>query len=145
MADSMNKSVTMQIISHFSDSSLSSWRIDHKRLWMEYLETGKLPFTPKELHTAIQEIVNKPGNRPRGEKLLHLRKRNAFTLKVDKTPYRPEEALERFVIVSNDDNFYNQVPVGGGKESIDLAIEHSKDSIEFIELKPWNSGDSPLY
>jgi len=49
------------------------------------------------------------------------------------------------VVVSNEDNFYNQVPVGGGKESIDLVIEHSVASVEFIELKPWGSGDSPLY
>ena len=141
----MNKSVMKQVIDHFSGSSLSPWRIDHKRLWLEYLETGNLPFTPKELHSTIQEIANKPENKPRGEKLLHFHKKNKFTMKEDKTPYRPEEALERFIVVSNEDNFFNQVPVGGGKESIDLVVRHSMDSVEFIELKPWNSGDSPLY
>jgi len=141
----MNKSVMKQVIEHFSESPLSQWRIDHKRLWLEYLETGKLPFTPKELHTTIQGIANQPENRPRGEKLLHFHKKNRFTLKEDKTPYRLEEALERFIVVSNEDNFFNQVPVGGGKESIDLVVRHSMDSVEFIELKPWNSGDSPLY
>ncbi len=134
-----------QVLDHFRKSPLSRWRIDHKRLWMEYLKTGKLPFTPKELHTTIQEITNQPENRPRGEKLLHFHKKNRFTLKEDKTPYRPEEALERFIVVSNKDNFFNQVPVGGGKESIDLVVRHSRDSVEFIELKPWDSGDSPLY
>ena len=141
----MSKSVMKQVIDHFSESPLSRWRIDHKRLWLEYLETGKLPFTSKELHTAIQKIANQPENRPRGEKLLHFHKKNRFTLKKDKTPYRPEEALERFIVVSNEDDFFNQVPVGGGKESIDIVVRHSKDSVEFIELKPWNSGDSPLY
>ena len=141
----MSKSVMQQVIDHFSESPLSRWRIDHKRLWLEYLKTGKLPFTPNELHTIIQEIVNQPENRPRGEKLLRFRKRNNFTFKEDKSPYRPEEALERFIVVSNEDNFFNQFPIGGGKESIDLVVRHSRNSVEFIELKPWYSGDSPLY
>jgi len=145
MVDNMSKSVMKQVIDHFSESPLSQWRIDHKKMWLEYLETGKLLFTFNELHTTIQEIVNQPKNRPRGEKLLSLHKKNAFTLKEDKTPYRPEEALERFIVVSNGDNFFNQVPVGGGKESIDIVVRHSNDSVEFIELKPWNNGDSPLY
>ncbi len=134
-----------QVIDHFSQSPLSKWRIDHKRLWLEYLQTGKLPFTIEELHNTILNIVNKPENIPRGEKLLHFQKRNNFTLKENKTPYRPEEALERFIVVSNEDNVFNQVPVGGGKESIDLVVRHSRSLLEFIELKPWNSGDSPLY
>jgi hypothetical protein len=141
----MTKSVMKQIIGRFSKSPLSRWKIAHKRLWMEFLDTGDIPFSPRELHTVIQEIVNMPENRPRGDKLMHLRKRNAFTLKANKIPYRPEEALERFVVVSNEENFYNQTPVGGGKESIDLVIEHNKNSIEFIELKPWNSNNSPIY
>ncbi len=141
----MSGSVMGQIIDHFSNGPHSKWRIDQKRLWLEYLQTGKLPFTINELHNTIQEIVNKPANRPRGEKLLKFRKRTNFTLKDDKMPYRPEEALERFIIVSNDDNFFNQFPIGGGKESIDMVCRHSRDLLEFIELKPWNSGDSPLY
>jgi len=81
MVDYMSKSVMKQVIDHFSGSTLSRWRIDHKRLWLEYLKTGELPFTPNELHTTIQEIANQPENRPRGEKLLHFRKRNNFTFK----------------------------------------------------------------
>ena len=145
MVDNMSKSVMKQVIDHFSESPLNQWRIDHKKLWLEYLETGKLPFTSNELHTAIQKISNQPENRPRGEKLLSLHKKNNFTLKADKTPYRPEEALERFIVVSNEDNFFNQVPIGGGKESIDIVVRHSMDSVEFIELKPWSNCDSPLY
>ena len=75
----IKKSVMAQIIDRFSGLSLSQWRIDHKRLWLEYLDTGKLPFTPKELHDGIQEIVNHPGNRPRGEKLLHFHKKYNYT------------------------------------------------------------------
>ncbi len=141
----MSKSVMKQIIDYFSGPPLSKQGVNHKHLWLEYLQTGNLPFTPKELHRAIQDIVDKPENRPKGEKLLHFRKRYNFTLKEDKTPYRPEEALERFVIASNGDRFFNQVPVGGGKESIDIVIRHGTDSVEFVELKPWNSNDSPLY
>ena len=141
----MSKSVMNQVIDYFSGSSLSKWRIDHKRLWLEYLKTGRLPFTPKELHMTIRDIADKPENRPRGEKLLCFRKRDEFTLKENKIPYRLEEALERFVTVSNGDNFFNQIPVGGGKESIDIVIRHGGDSVEFVELKPWNNSDSPLY
>jgi hypothetical protein len=81
MVANMSKSVMKQVIGHFSESPLSQWRIDHKKLWLEYLETGKLPFTFNELHTTIQEIVNQPENRPQGEKLLSLHKKNNFTLK----------------------------------------------------------------
>jgi len=66
-------------------------------------------------------------------------------LKEDKNPYRTEEALERYVIVSNGDRFFNQVSVGGGKESIDIVIRHGTGSVEFVELKPLDSNDSPLY
>jgi hypothetical protein len=60
-------------------------------------------------------------------------------------PYRPEEALERFIIVSNSEKFYNQVPIGGRKESIDIGIKENDSKLIFVELKPWKSGDSPLY
>lgn len=139
----MSKSVMKQIIEYFKP--LGKWRIDHKRLWLEYLETGKLPFSSKELYSAIREIVDTPENRPRGDRLLHFHKKYNFTLKEDKTPYRPEEALERFIVLSNGDNFFNQMPVGGGKESIDIVVRHGGGSVEFVELKPWSSGDSPLY
>lgn len=132
-----------QIIDHFQP--LNKWRIDHKKLWLEYLNTGNLPFSPKELHKIIHEIVDIPENRPRGKKLLQLRKKLNFTLKTNKHPYRPEEALERFVIASNNDNFFNQVPVGGGKESIDIVIRLERGYFEFVELKSWRSDDSPLY
>ncbi len=80
----MSGSVMGQIIDHFRNGPHSKWRIDQKRLWLEYLQTGKLPFTINELHNTIQEIVNGPANRPRGEKLLKFRKRTNFTLKDDK-------------------------------------------------------------
>ena len=72
------------------------------------------------------------------------KKRYNFTLMPDKKPMRTEEALERFIVVSNDDNFYGQVPIGGGKESIDIGIEED-NKFTFVELKPWRSSNSPLY
>ena len=60
-------------------------------------------------------------------------------------PYRTEEALERFIVRSNGDRFYNQIPIGGGKESIDIGIKESDSKFIFIELKPWDSGNNPLY
>jgi len=143
MMNGKKHSVMSQFIEHFAPCS--RWRIDHKRLWLDYLETGILPFDPKNLHNALRQIIDNPQNMPRGERLLHLRKKHNFTMKEDKTPYRPEEALERFLVVSNGDNFFNQVPVGGGKESIDIVILKNRKTVEFIELKPWSSCDSPLY
>ena len=75
MADSM--SVMTQVIESFTP--LSKWTLDHKHLWFEYLETGKLQFSPSDLHNAIKEIADKPKNRPRGKKLLLFRKRYNFT------------------------------------------------------------------
>ncbi|MBW1794849.1 MAG: hypothetical protein JRJ38_10530 [Deltaproteobacteria bacterium] len=63
----------------------------------------------------------------------------------DKTPYRTEEALERFIIVTNSGKFFNQIPIGGGKESIDIGIEETDSEFSFVELKPWNSSNSPMY
>lgn len=63
----------------------------------------------------------------------------------DKIPYRTEEALERLIVVSNGDNFYNQIPIGGGKESIDIGVKESESEFTFIELKPWGNQNSPLY
>jgi hypothetical protein len=60
-------------------------------------------------------------------------------------PYRTEEALERFIVVSNGDNFFGQIPIGGGKESIDIGIKESDTKFVFVELKPWESQNSPLY
>ena len=68
-----------------------------------------------------------------------------FTIKKDKKPYRAEEALERFIIISNADNIYNQIPVGGGKESIDIGIKESDSKFKFVELKSWRSNNSPIY
>lgn len=139
----MNESVMRQLIKHFTP--ISKWGINHKRLWLEYLETGELPFTPEDLHNTIREVVDTPKNRPRGKKLLCLRQRNRFTLKENKTPYRPEEALERFITVTNGELYFNQTPIGGGKESVDIVAQIDGSSLEFIELKPWVSGNSPLY
>ena len=130
-------SVMKQIIEHIGQLPYSQWGLEHKRLWIEFLETGRLPFSAEELHAVIREIVDDPENRPRGERLLELHKRDGFTLKPDKKAYRPEEGLERLIVFSNSDNYYNQVPVGGRKESIDIVIEHNDDTIEFVELKPW--------
>ena len=74
-----------------------------------------------------------------------MRRRYGFTIKTDKTPWRTEEALERFIIASNADNFFNQVPIGGGKESIDIGIEENDSEFSFVELKPWTSTNSPIY
>lgn len=145
MVNHLSKRVLKQIVDHFKEFQPGEWGIDHKRLWLEYLKTGELPFSSGDLQHTINKIISKPENLPRGAKLLNFHKKTNFTLKDDKTPYRPEEALERFIIITNEDNLFNQFPIGGRKESVDLVIQHSQDVVEFIELKPWNTNDSPLY
>jgi hypothetical protein len=123
-------------------------RIRHKRGWLGYLKDGDTVFTPKELKATIEEVID--NNPPKGEKLFDLdyckkEGRRSFTMLKTKKPGRPEEALERFIVISNDDDkFYNQIPVGGGKESIDIGIKDESKFI-FIELKPWDRGNSPMY
>jgi len=117
--------------------------IPHKQGWLNFLKDGDLIFKPSELHQILRQVISQ--NPPRGEKLFYLRKVNHFTVTDEKEAYRPEEALERFITTSNADNFYNQVPIGGGKESIDIGIEENGTKFIFVELKPWSSTNSPLY
>ena len=90
-------------------------------------------------------IIDKEGNRPRGNKLFYQRKRYKYTAQDDGRPFRPEEALERFIVVSNPENVFGQVPIGGGKESIDIGIKASDSKYIFVELKPWKTNNSPMY
>lgn len=117
----------------------------HKRGWLEYLLDGDLVFSPGELHSVLRTVIDCDPGKPKGDKLFHLRKSFSFTMTPDKIPYRTEEALERFIVVSNGDNFYNQIPIGGGKESIDIGVKESESEFTFIELKPWGNKNSPLY
>ncbi len=121
-----------RIISGLNSVKNGYCRIGHKRGWFGYLEDGDTVFTPQELKKEIVRVVNK--NLPRGERLFDLNwckheKRLHFTMLPPKRSkagppvqlYRTEEALERFIVLSNGDHFYNQVPIGGGKESIDIG------------------------
>lgn len=120
--------------------------INHKKGWLGFLGDGDLVFTPHELHQVLRQVIDSDGMRPRGDKLFYLRKRTNFTVTSDKKPYRPEEALERFISSSNPgQKISNQIPIGGGKESVDLGIEENDSRFVFIELKPWSSTNSPLY
>ena len=139
------KDILEKVILHLKSKKGGYCRIKHKRGWLEYLKDGDLIFRPDELHHTLRQVIDRDGNRPRGDKLFCLRRKVKFTAKEDKSPYRPEEALERFIIVSNPDNFYNQIPIGGGKESIDIGIRENDSKFVFVELKPWQSTNSPLY
>lgn len=139
------KDILSKVIKRLDTQKAKYGRIKHKRGWLEYLEDGDLSFAPSELHLTLREVIDTHDNMPRGEKLFSLHRKLNFTMKKDKSPYRLEEALERFIIVSNPDNFYNQVPIGGRKESIDIGIKENNSKLIFVELKPWKSNDSPLY
>ncbi|MFC1812862.1 hypothetical protein ACFL03_09225 [Thermodesulfobacteriota bacterium] len=139
------KNIMKQIIAATDSEKDGYCRITHKRGWLDFLEDANLPFTPQELHSTFWEVIDTGQNRPRGDKLLYLRKRYNFTITKDKKPYRTEEALERFITVSNTDDFFNQVPIGGKKESIDIGIREGNSKITFVELKAWQSSDSPIY
>jgi hypothetical protein len=123
-------------------------RITHKQGWLDFLVDGDPLFKIDGLHQVLRKAIDTDEMRPRGEKLLTLRRRSNFTVRTDKTPYRTEEALERLIVVSNprtkDYEIWNQVPIGGGKESADLGFKEGA-KFTFIELKAWDSGDSPLY
>jgi hypothetical protein len=145
-----------RIISGLKSEKNGYCRISQKRGWFGYLEDGDMVFTPQDLKKMIVRVVKE--NLPRGERLFDLNwcqqeKRFHFTMLGPKKPklgppvqpYRTEEALERFIVLSNGDRFYNQIPIGGGKESIDIGIKESHSKFIFVELKPWESHDSPLY
>jgi len=145
-----------RIISGLKSKKNGYCRITHKKGWLGYLEDGDMVFTPQDLKKEILRVVNK--NPPRGERLFDLswcqqEERLHFTMlslkkpKLDPPvqPYRTEEALERFIVRSNSNRFYNQIPIGGGKESIDIGIKESDSKFIFVELKPWDSGNNPLY
>ena len=139
------KNILKEVISKLNSEKDGYCRIKHKRCFLEYLEDGDLVFKPRELHDLLWSVIDSDGMRPRGEKLFSFHRKCKFTLTENKEPYRPEEALERFIIVSNPGEFFNQVPTGGGKESIDIGIEESDSKFTFVELKPWSSTNSPLY
>jgi len=134
-----------RIIKDLNAKKNSYCRIRHKQGWLDYLEDGDTVFTPQELKDKITRVVNQYP--PRGKKLfdLSLSKHRSFTMLSKEKPKRPEEALERFIVISNGDNFYNQIPVSGGKESIDIGIKENESKFIFIELKPWDSDNSPMY
>ena len=139
------KGILREVISRLHSHKNGYCRITHKRGWLGYLQDGDLVFTLQELHQALRDIIDSEEMRPRGDKLFCLRRKYNFTIKADKTPYRPEEALERFIVVSNADTFYNQIPIGGRKESIDIGIKENDLKFTFVELKPWSSANPPLY
>jgi hypothetical protein len=102
------------------------------------------PCEPKDIHENLLKFSNRPEYQPKGDKLLRLRSRHNFTLLPSGRPGRPEEALERLIVQSNQSYMYGQMPIGGGKESVDI-VKLENQTGTFIELKPWRSSNSPLY
>ena len=139
------KNILKKVISKLKSEKNGYCKISHKIGWLDFLKDGDLVFSPSELKRILEDTIRQENCRPKGSKLFHLRKRDKFTIKTDKIPYRTEEALERFIIVSNADDFFNQIPIGGGKESIDIGIRENDSEFAFVELKPWASTNSPLY
>lgn len=138
-------SLLSQIFTRFSHESWESIDLSRKRSWNSFLETGEMPLPPSRLKSIIEEILNVDGNTPRGSKLMERRRTTSFTLREDGTAHRPEEGLERLILISNQPGMYNQIPVGGGKESADLLYTDQEENGTFIELKPWATNASPLY
>ncbi len=139
------KDILREVISRLHSHKNGYCRITHKQGWLGYLQDGDLVFTLQELHQTLRKVIDSDQMRPKGNKLFCLRRKYNFTIKADKAPYRTEEALERFIAVSNADNFYNQIPIGGGKESIDIGIKENDSKFTFVELKPWSSTNPPFY
>lgn len=137
------KNVLNEVIAKLKTKKNKYCRITHRKGWSEYLKEGDMVFRPHELHQILREIVD--SMRPRGKMLLYPRKRTNFTVTSQDKPYRREEALERFITLSNPDNYCNQFPLRGRKESSDIAILNDGTRHLLIELKPWRSNNSPLY
>jgi len=139
------KNILNEVISKLNSEKDGYCRITHKKGWLGFLEDGDMIFKPHGLRKILKETIKREGMEPRGTKLFFLKKRGNFTVTSNKKPYRTEEALERFITASNPDNFFNQIPIGGGKESIDIGIRENESKFIFVELKPWSSTNSPLY
>jgi len=139
----MEKNIFKETIKRLNAKKNGYSLVTHKQGWLNFLQDGDLVFKPSELHQILRKVIQE--FQPKGEKLLHQRNRDNFTVTDGKTPYRPEEALERFITASNSDKFFNQVPIGGGKESIDIVINENNVKYVFVELKPWSNTNSPLY
>lgn len=139
------KDVLQEVISKLKSEKDGYCRITQKKGWLGFLDDGDLVFAPRELHQALMQVIDSDGMRPKGDKLLYMRKRENFSVTGENIPCRPEEALERFISASNAENFFNQIPIGGGKESLDMGIKEADSRFTFIELKPWSSSNSPLY
>ena len=137
------KTILDEIISKLDSSKSLYCRITHMKGWREYLEDGDMGFTPHDLHQLLLQTLQT--NPPRGEMLLYPRKKNNFTVISGDKPGKPEEALERFITLSNPDNYCNQFPLRGRRESSDIAILSNISKHVLIELKPWHSNNSPLY
>ncbi len=139
----MEKNIFKETIKRLNAKKNGYSLVTHKQGWLNFLEDGDLVFKPSELHQILRQVINELP--PKGEKLLFMRSRCNFTVTVEYKAYRPEEALERFITISNSGKFYNQVPVGGKKESVDIGIAENESRFVFVELKPWASTNSPLY
>jgi hypothetical protein len=142
---SRKKEVTNTVLENLKTEKDGYCRVRHKRGWLGFLKDGDPVFSPEDLNRVLKEVVGSEQMKPKGEKLFYLNRHFDFTAKEDGTPYRPEEALERFIVVSNQGNFYDQVPIGGRRESIDIGVKENDSKITFVELKPWLIHDSPLY
>lgn len=118
----MKKDILNEVIAKLNSKKDGYCRITHKKGWLGFLEDGDLVFTAQELHQAFCEIFQNDGNKPRGEKLFCLRKRCNFTITSTRKPYRTEEALERFITASNPENYFNQIPIGGGRNPLILEL-----------------------
>lgn len=145
MSSYVTKDILNRVISRLNSKKNGYCMIMHKRGWLDYLLDGDPVFRPVELHSILRAVIDCDAGKPRGTRLFSLRKTLFFKMMPNGTPYRTEEALERFIIVSNGDNFFNQISIGGGKESIDIGFAESDSKFIFVELKPWESQNSPLY
>ena len=99
----------------------SRYTLNHKKTWLALLDHGIWPCEPHVLSKKLQELTKIQEYQPRGKKLLFLRSRDKCTLLPSVRPGRPEEALERLIVQSNSGTMYSQMPIRGGKESVDSS------------------------
>ena len=131
------------ILTELQKNQNYQYAFENKITWLYLLNNGIWPCDPQFLNDKIKTILSLDEYQPRGKKLLYLRPRDSFTLMPSGKPGRPEEALERLIVGANH-GMCDQMPIGGGKESVDI-VKLENGTATFIELKPWRTSDSPLY
>lgn len=115
--------------------------------WNKLIAEKSIPFDPEVLKEAIGKEVKTICLPKNGKKVLKIEKKGECYTRLMSTKYpvgHYEIALAVFIQKLND-SCYAQFTLTGNTENWDILNIYSDNSAEFIELKEWDSKDSPLF